>query len=536
MPFFKSNDLKIWTGGEWKQLSKDITINKFSTDTRTLEKGDAFVCLVGERDGHEFAKTAQELGASAIIASKELDGIEIPVLQVADTLKALQTVAKMHRLRLDYPVVGVTGSCGKTFTKELLAKILAWRSPCYSEKNLNNQLGVALSLLKADCKSNNLAVIEAGVSHPGEMDVLASMIEPDIAVITNVAASHLAGFGEIKQIAKEKAKLAEHCAEGGYCVMPASLLSWKSFDELKCKKAIALPMDAPETKADLVFRYQIGYMPDKCSIEIYLEGGNEYSFETPLMSRGNAEDAVLAIIVSLMLGCKEELIYTGIENTENVGYRNLFANTENAEYFIDCYNANPTSMKDSLEFFELKSKGAPQRTFVLGSMAELGISTLSYHREIANHIQHRENDRAILVGESANIYKDAMLENGWNESEITVCESAQEVKPLLENASGFVFLKGSRKYALENALPDSVVNAINGGAPKAEEAAGDEKPESESAQPVLPENDGEHPHAQSLLDSIDESDDESEEHHFCDDDDFDDENEDMQIDKDIERF
>ena len=318
--------------------------------------------------------------------------------------------------------------------------------------------------------------------------------------------------------------------------MHHNLLGWKAFDELKCKKAIALPMDAPETKADLVFRYQIGYMPDKCSIEIYLEGGNEYSFETPLMSRGNAEDAVLAIIVSLMLGCKEELIYTGIENTENVGYRNLFANTENAEYFIDCYNANPTSMKDSLEFFELKSKGAPQRTFVLGSMAELGISTLSYHREIANHIQHRENDTAILVGESANIYKDAMLENGWNESEITVCESAQEVKPLLENASGFVFIKGSRKYALENALPDSVVNAINGGAPKAEEAAGDEKPESESAQPVLPENDGEQPHAQSLLDSIDEGDDESEEHHFCDDDDFDDENDDMQIDKDIERF
>ena len=244
MPFFKSNDLKIWTGGEWKQLPKDITINKFSTDTRTLEKGDAFVCLVGERDGHEFAKTAQELGASAIIASKELEGIEIPVLLVADTLKALQTIAKMHRLRLDYPVVGITGSCGKTFTKELLAKTLAWRSPCYSEKHLNNQLGVALSLLKADCKNNNLAIIEAGVSRPEEMDVLASMIEPDIAVITNVTASHVAGFGEIKQIAKEKAKLAEHCAEGGYCVMPAGLLSWKSFDELKCKKAIALPMDA----------------------------------------------------------------------------------------------------------------------------------------------------------------------------------------------------------------------------------------------------------------------------------------------------
>lgn len=533
MPFFKSNDLKIWTGGEWKQLPKDITINKFSTDTRTLEKGDAFVCLVGERDGHEFAKTAQELGASAIIASKELEGIEIPVLQVADTLKALQTIAKMHRLRLDYPVVGITGSCGKTFTKELLAKILAWRSPCYSEKNLNNQLGVALSLLKADCKNNNLAIIEAGVSRPEEMDVLASMIEPDIAVITNVTASHLAGFGEIKQIAKEKAKLAEHCAEGGYCVMPASLLSWKSFDELKCKKAIALPMDAPETKADLVFRYQIGYLPDKCSIEIYLEGGNEYSFETPLMSRGNAEDTVLAIIVSLMLGCKEEIIYTGIENTKNVGYRNLFVNAANAEYFIDCYNANPTSMKDSLEFFELKSKDAQQRTFVLGSMSELGISTLSYHREIANHIQRRENDKAILVGESANIYKDALIENGWNEADITVCESAQEVKPLLENATGFVFLKGSRKYALENALPDLVISTINGAEPKTEEATSEEKVEDETPQPNQSESDGE-PHAQSLLDSIDESDDESEEHHFCDDDDFDDEN--IQIDKDIERF
>ncbi len=189
-------------------------------------------------------------------------------------------------------------------------------------------------------------------------------------------------------------------------------------------------------------------------------------------------------------------------------------------------------MKDSLEFFELKSKDAQQRTFVLGSMAELGISTLSYHREIANNIKRRENDKAILVGESANIYKDALIENGWNEADITLCESAQDVKPLLENAVGFVFLKGSRKYALENALPDEVVNTINGTEPKSEEPANEEKPEDET--PPSPSENDDEPHAQTLLDSIDENDDESEEHHFCDDDDFD--NESIQIDKDIERF
>ncbi len=454
MPFFKTQDIKIWTNGTWENLPKDFNINAFNTDSRTLSKGEAFVCIKAQRDGHDFAKDAEEAGASAIITERKLDDITIPQLIVENTLKALQDIAKFHRLRFEYPVVAVTGSCGKSTTKESLAKLLSWKKPAYTEKNYNNEIGVALSLLKSDLKHNRLAIIEAGVAAQGQMLELSKMIEPDLVVVTNIAPAHLEGFTDIASVAKEKAILAENCAVGGFCVMHSNLLSWKAFDELKCKKAIAIPMDAPDVKADLAFRYRINYTQENIEIELCLEGGEEYYFEAPLMSKGNAENMVLVIIASLMLSAKEELIYTGLQHLENLGMRNLFIETEEVKFFVDCYNANPASMKDSLDFFEEKSQDAKNRCFVIGPMADLGIASIRLHKDIAGYIKRREGDSIVLIGDTSDLYKSSLIENGWLEEDIKTFENAVEAQALLKETKGHIFLKASRKYELEKAIPE----------------------------------------------------------------------------------
>lgn len=165
--------------------ARKTDIRGFSADSRKMEKDFAFVALKGERDGCDFAESAVENGASAVIAERPLD-LPVPVLVVKDALKAFQSIAKFHRLRFENPVVGITGSCGKTSTKEMLARLVAWKNPLVTEKNFNNEIGVPLTVTKIDLRQNQCAIVEAGVAAPGQMRELAEIISPDIAIITNV--------------------------------------------------------------------------------------------------------------------------------------------------------------------------------------------------------------------------------------------------------------------------------------------------------------------------------------------------------------
>jgi len=457
MPFYKTQDLSLWTSGTWYNLDKkNIEIKGFSIDSRKIEKNTVFVALKDKRDGHDFAKDAIANGANAVIASREIEGLEAPLLLVKDPLIALQTIAKMHRLRLDYPVIAITGSCGKTSTKELLAKLLSFRNPCYSQENFNNEIGVALSLTSADVRNNKAAIIEAGVSGPNQMEELAKIIEPDISIITNVSSAHLEKFVDVSGVAREKAILPENSYEGGYCIMHGNLLSWKSFDELQCKKAIAIPMNALELRADLLFRYDIKFEEETCKIELCLEGGCEYYFECKILSQGMAENAILAIICALMLGASEEQISKTLEAYELPNMRGSSLEGSKSTFHVDCYNANPSSMKDSLSFFLRKAKTNKPKLFVLGSMAELGIASLRHHKDIGSSLPYREGNKAILVGNNASIYKEAMLESGWNEDAIKIYEKSSLAKEDLNSFEGEVFVKGSRVCELEQSLPDDI--------------------------------------------------------------------------------
>ena len=462
MPFFKSDDLQLWTNGTWFNLpAKKTDIRGFSTDSRNIQKDFAFVAIKAERDGHDFAKNAVENGATAIIAERELD-VDVPVLVVKNSLKALQIIAKFHRLRFENPVVAITGSCGKTSTKEMLAKLLSWKNPLATEKNFNNEIGVPLTLTQIDMRQNQIAIVEAGVGAPNQMQELAEMIEPDIAVVTNVGLTHLEHFKEVSAVAKEKAVLPAHVSENGWCVVHQNLLSWKAFDELPCKKAVIASADAPEIRADLVFRYSLTETEDGfIGIDLGIEKGDEFYFEIPHLSQGMLENALLAIAVSLMLGANEQQLATKIETLSALPMRGAITETEKAKYYIDCYNASPTSMRDAINNFMRIAKDSP-KLFVLGTMAELGIATHRHHKEVGANLPATETNKAILVGTNAETYKAGMLENGWAEENIVVCATSEEAKEFIEKfEGGFVFVKGSRVCELEKSLPEEILNATN---------------------------------------------------------------------------
>ena len=481
MPFFKADDLQAWTGGKWSKLdpSRKPEIRGFSNDSRNIGKDFAFVALKAERDGHDFAADAVANGATAIIAERELDA-DVPTLVVKDSLKAFQRIAKMHRLRFEYPVVGITGSCGKTSTKEMLAKLTAWKNPLVTEKNFNNEIGVPLTLTRIDLRKNQLAIVEAGVGAPNQMRELAAMIEPDIAIITNVGLSHLERFEQVGNVAKEKAVLPACAAEGGWCLMHHNLLSWKAFDELKCKKAVVAPADAPEFKADLVFRYTVSDIEnDFAAIDMCIEGGDEYYFEVPQATKGMLENTLLAIAATLMLGGREEQMAQTLEGFAPLPMRGGIVETDAAKYYLDCYNASPTSMKDALARFAKISETAEKRAYVLGTMAELGLASHPHHKDVGAHIQPYSNDIAVLVGAFADVYKAGLLENGWDEKNIFIFDTAEAAKEKVAELGGFVFVKGSRVCALEKALPDAVLEKLSAAPAKSEENEEEDEPEEE---------------------------------------------------------
>jgi UDP-N-acetylmuramoyl-tripeptide--D-alanyl-D-alanine ligase len=429
-------------------------IKGFSTDSRKMEPNFVFVALEAERDGHEFAADAVANGAVAVIASKPLE-VGVPVLNVKNTLKALQTIAKFHRLRFEFPVVGITGSCGKTTTKEFISKLISWKKPLSTKGNLNNEIGVPLTLTRIDLRENMSAVIEAGVAAPNQMKPLAEMIEPDLAVITSVTPAHIEGFVELGNVAKEKALLAANVAAGGWALFHSSLLSWKSFEELTCKKAVLAPAEAPDIRADLVFRYSLNEAETFTRVDISIDDGKDFYFEIPRMSKGLTENALLAIAAALMLGTSEEQLAAKLPGLEAAPMRGAVIETEKARFYADCYNASPASMKDSLKRFCDLSENA-SRLFILGDMGELGLASHRYHKDIGESLPVREGDKAGLVGRNAGIYKTAMLESGWKEEDISSFENSIEALKLTETFEGWIFLKGSRTCELENALPNEV--------------------------------------------------------------------------------
>ena len=421
----------------WDFLIKDKDSLCVSTDTRNLLAGCVFFALHGERfDGNKFALQALEQGASlAVIDDPEvylqaqrssspqgdLQGAAnlLRLLLVEDTLLALQELARAWRRELGLPIIGITGTNGKTTTKELLATVLSTKYNLhYTQGNLNNQIGVPLTLLQIT-RAHELAIVEMGASHPGDIKELVDIAEPNYGLITNVGRAHLEGFGSFEGVQRTKQELYDYLlAHNGTIFRNAD----NPFLAQMQNHATQLLHNSTPLLHNSTQLYTTGIMPSG----------------THLVGEYNAENVSAAICVGEYFGIPSEQALETIRQYVPTNNRSQALQTASNQLIVDAYNANPTSMQAAINAF----KG---NTYILGAMRELGDYSHLEHQNIVNMLAERKADTVFLVGE----------EYLLTTSPYPVFENVEQLHKYLEDnpiKGKHILLKGSRSTRMEQLL------------------------------------------------------------------------------------
>ena len=401
----------------WDFLIKDKDSLCVSTDTRNLPAGCVFFALHGERfDGNKFAKQALESGASLAVIDNPEYALPDGTLLVPNTLLALQDLAHAWRRELALPIIGITGTNGKTTTKELLATVLSTKYNLhYTQGNLNNQIGVPLTLLQIT-RAHELAIVEMGASHPGDIKELVDIAEPNYGLITNVGRAHLEGFGSFEGVQRTKQELYDYLvAHNGTIFRNADNPYLMRMHENALASRLSPLASSPIT-------YTTGTMPSG----------------THLVGEYNAENVSAAICVGEYFGISPEQALEAIRQYVPTNNRSQSMQTANNQLIVDAYNANPTSMQAAINAF----KGD---TYILGAMRELGEYSHLEHQNIVNMLAERKADTVFLVGE----------EYLQTTSPYPVFETVEQLHEyLVANPlkGKNILLKGSRSTKMENLL------------------------------------------------------------------------------------
>lgn len=467
VPSFAPSFLASWTGGQWTGQPVEL-LHGFTQDTRQLQPGQVFVALqTGKRDGHDFLPAALAAGASAALVSRANPDFELPQLVVGDPLTAFQAIAREHRRTFRGAVTGVTGSCGKTSTKNLLAQLLGGEPVVLAtEGNLNNHIGVPLTLTQIEPGRHETAVIEAGIGGLGEMAPLATMIEPDYGIVTLVAPAHTAELGGLQGVAREKAVLLQYIRPSGLAVFPKQCWDFAPFQDLPQTSIVVVP-EGTRISAPRAVYFGLQSTPTTSEVRI---GRRRFSFRR--VSRGMAQNAVLAIVLASEIGVSDEAIQRGLDGWEPAKWRGEFRKEGERTLYLDFYNANPASMADALENFLAIVPPNEPRLFVLGCMEELGPDSPRYHRELGRLLPLRPQDHAYVIGTEAAAVRTGAIESGQPAECIEVIDTLAPVTHRLQNFKGAVFIKGSRRYELEKALATNPEKSPTGGAGGASGAGG----------------------------------------------------------------
>jgi UDP-N-acetylmuramoyl-tripeptide--D-alanyl-D-alanine ligase len=426
-------------------------------DTRALRAGQVFVAIkTGQRDGHAFLGAAQAAGAGAALVAAPDRTLSLPQLVVADPLVALQTIAREHRRTFRGPVIGISGSAGKTSTKNLLALLLGGEAGgvLATEGNLNNHLGVPLTLTQLDPATHKFAVIEAGVSAPGEMAPLASMIGPDVALITLVAPAHTAALGGLDDVAREKSQLAAALRPGGLAIFPQPCAEFAAFRELAVRQLVVARTEVvcpAEPPQDRVF-FAVTQRGDATALTLAYGPPPPLAFTMRRVTDGMAQNAALAICAALRLGVTHETIQARLAGWRPAKLRGEIRREDGRLLYLDCYNANPASMADALAAFQAIAPADEPRLYIIGCMEELGAGAAAHHHALGVSLGLRSSDRLLVIGSLAHEVCAGVLECDDLSSRIQMVSSLEPVAACLAEWRGAVFIKGSRRYHLETIL------------------------------------------------------------------------------------
>ena len=397
------NITKVCSGvyfGPADKLGQEVS--SITTDSRKIETGSLFVPIVGERvDAHKFIPQVMEAGALATLSERTLEDADFPYIKVESSLQAVKDIAEFYLEQLQIPVVGITGSVGKTSTKEVIASVLKEKyHTLKTQGNFNNELGLPLTVFRLR-DEDEIAVLEMGISDFGEMTRLAKIAKPDTCVITNIGTCHLENLGDRDGVLKAKTEIFKYLKKDGHIVLNGDDDKLCTVEEYEGIKPVFFGMEADkDIYADEIVSRGLKGMT--CRIHV---GGESFAADIPMPGRHMVYNALAATAVGRIYELTLEQIRHGIETLEAISGRFHMIETDRFLIVDDCYNANPMSMKASLGVLK---DGAGRRVAILGDMGELGENEVQLHAEVGEHAAQCGIDVCICTGVlSANIAKEA---------------------------------------------------------------------------------------------------------------------------------
>lgn len=453
MPAFTLEEILSATGADVVR-KKEESFHDVVTDTRKISKGDLFVALKGERfNGEDFAGAAVEKGAAGVLVTsscpeENLRGIGETLLKVGDTQRAYQEIAHLWRKKFDLPVVAITGSNGKTTTKELVAAVLSAKGKVLkTQANFNNEIGLPLTLLGLG-KEHKSAVVEIGMRGLHQIESLAPVAEPSVGIVTNVGETHMELLGSMDNIARAKAELVEAIPPGGTVILNGdnayvAAMKDKAADGVK---VLTFGMEHPADIHGENIRTEEGMTKFETVYE-----GERHEYHLPMMGRHNVYNALAAIAAGYALGLSSEEIHNGLLHSEAAKMRFEVQQKNGMKIVNDAYNASPMSMTAAINTLSEIAEG--RKIAVMGDMLELGAAASEAHHRVGTELAEKGFAAVVTCGDMGAKIAAGAEEGGIRE--VFRCASHEEAADVLKKIlrpGDHVLFKGSRGMQMEKII------------------------------------------------------------------------------------
>jgi UDP-N-acetylmuramoyl-tripeptide--D-alanyl-D-alanine ligase len=448
-------EIVLATKGELVNGSQEVLIQGISIDSRTVKEGEIFIPLAGERfDGHSFIGEVLHRGVGGVLCDRIKYEVEATsenqcVILVEDTLKALHDLAKYYTSKFHIPVIGVTGSTGKTSTKDMIYAVLSKKyNVLKNQGNFNNHIGLPLTIFQME-KEHEVAVLEMGMSNLGEIDLLAEIVRPNIAVITNIGLSHIEHLGSQENIMKAKMEISNYFHKDSRLIVNGD-------------DVYLATLQQKEFEFDVIYigvhgRYN--YIADHIrdlgeygsEFDLWIDS-SRYSFRLRVPGKHNIYNALMAIAIGVEMGVEIALMQEALEEFGGSKMRlNIFTTKENIKVINDAYNASPDSMIAAISVLEKME--ATRKIACLGDMLEMGEYTERGHWQVGSEIMNGQKiDILVTVGISARHIASGAMENGFECDRIFLCQDNDEaikvLKAILKREDA-ILIKGSRGMKME---------------------------------------------------------------------------------------